>query len=382
MPRGPHKWRDLMEPVTKARVALALNATDLSVLRAVLSFVPSDMLSLERPETHICFAGNLAIADRIGSSGDSTVNRSLRRLEAAGLIERRQSANRKRYAQRNRAGVILRASGIDLAPLILYRSDLAEMAARAEREREDLDHLREDCKALTLDLSLAVDTGMLPDPGPDLTALLDEARRALRRKPASVPMATLRARLSLALETIPDTGAPIKHPPAIEDSPAPDESDDLSDTDAQIERHIDSRYELSDPRQDSPITFREITEAFPTFIGYIDEKDDIDDIQKTSDALARGLGDTDAPWRECKRQLGFPIAFILLGFLLENHPRIRNVGGYLRTLTREIGDGHLRPGSLLKRAKPRRYKSAPVCLASELSPRGYRAGGQTIPGVP
>jgi replication initiation protein RepC len=346
VPAGPHKWRDLMEPVTRAREELRLNTTDLSVLRAVLSFIPNDLLSLDRPEGHICFAGNLAIADRIGSSGDSTVNRSLRRLEQAGLVERRQSANRKRYAHRSRAGVILRAYGIDLAPLVARQGELTLLAREADEARGRLEDLREDCKALVLDLRRGAEGDLCEETRSALAELLDGAQRLLRRKPAAEPLLVLRDRLGVAQDAL--GSAPSPQRAVAEPSHAIDDATTISSNSLdRNERHIDSEHEFSDLRPEPRISFAEIHEAFPTLMSYIEEKDDLDEIQNTSDVLARSMGDTDVPWRECKRQLGFATAVIFLGFMLESRVPIENPGGYLRTLTREAREGRLYPRSLV-----------------------------------
>lgn len=359
---GLHKWRAVMEPITKARAALGLNGTDLSLLRAILSFIPSELLSTERPETHICFAGNLALAERIGVSGDSTVNRGLRRLEAAGLIVRRQSANRKRYARRSRAGVITHAYGIDLSPLIVDPHALTEMAGAAEQTAERIDALREDCKAVLLDLRMeteAIDPGAM---GGALAEHIQNTRRALRRKLSEQALADLRESLFVLLREIRNHLAERISLPG--ETPRQDLllSHETSDTDDQNERHIESRKEFTDSHQGSPITFGQIAEAFPTIMTWFENCDDFDDIQRTADMLATSIGDAGQAWHESKRQLGFPIACVFLGFIIENHEAIENPGGYLRRLTQQAREGQLSVRSLLRgkyhRIHPDRSRTA------------------------
>ena len=322
---GPHKWRDLMEPVTRARAALGLNATDLSVLRAILSFLPVDQLDTGRAEAHVCFAGNLAIAERIGTSGDSTVNRALRRLEAAGLVLRRPSANRKRFALRGRGGAILHAFGIDLAPLIAQAARLQSLARDADRAEDALLALRAQCCALLAEARARI--GAAPEGS---TAgerdLLEAAHRTLRRKPREEALAALHAALA---EVVALRGREDACP-----------SRNVSDTDRQNERHIEHEEEYAD------VTENEISEAFPTIMAYLGK--DVD-IRSTTDILVASLGDTMSAWQDCKRRLGFGLAFLLAGFVLEHRERIRNPGAYLRTLCRRIAAGVLRPRALLER---------------------------------
>lgn len=373
---GVHKWRAVMEPITKARAALGLNGTDLSLLRAILSFIPSDLLSTERPETHICFAGNLALAERIGASGDSTVNRGLRRLEAAGLILRRQSANRKRYARRDRAGVITRAYGIDLSPLILDQHALTAMADAAEQAADRINALREDCKAALLDLRTTADAIPRGADGDTLAEHIRNTARALRRKLSEQALADLRESLFAMLREIREVSPERSNLPERILREHAFASGEMSNTVDQHEQHLESGKELPDLNQGSPITFGQITEAFPTLMTYFEHCDNFNDIQRTADILATSIGDAGQAWHECKRRIGFSIACVFLGFIIENHETIKNPGGYLRRLTRQAQEGNLSVRSLLRgrhnRPSPDRLKTPRSPGSAARSDRGAR----------
>lgn len=322
-----------MEPVTRARVALGLNSTDLAVLRAILAFIPREHLSLDQPEAHVCFAGNIAISERIGSSGDSTVNRALRRLEGAGLLHRKPSANRKRFAIRGRGGAILHAYGIDLAPMIERCAELTSLMEVANRDHDRLcaSHLR--CKLLLAELHARHDEA--PSGSAIKTdALLAQARRLLRQKPRHEALDELRQDLEKALDASPH---PVKQPPH-----PPHESEAISNTDSQNERHIETEKENSDS-----VTYEQIKKTFPTLQSYIAGITDADEISKSIDILICSLGDTAHSWRDCKIRLGSARSFLLASFIFENLNSIRNPGGFIRTLTGRIASGALSIATLL-----------------------------------
>ncbi|WP_448329104.1 helix-turn-helix domain-containing protein [Sulfitobacter sp. M13] len=97
------------------------------------------------------------MSERANGLDERTLRRSLGRLSAAELIERKSSANGKRFPLRY-GGVIKDAFGIDLKPLIQRYDTLAMQASQLTEELEHLRSLK--TEALALRASLLRQTGL------------------------------------------------------------------------------------------------------------------------------------------------------------------------------------------------------------------------------
>ncbi|PZQ46309.1 MAG: hypothetical protein DI556_20780 [Rhodovulum sulfidophilum] len=311
LPNAKHRWRDIFDPVTAARAELELNATDLAVLRAILSYLPGDWIHVDAPEAHVCFASNCAIAARVGLSGDSTVNRALRKLEAAGIVQRRASANHKRYPRRTRQGEVISIYGISLAPALEGHDRVLglvqTLAARANR----IDILRGRCADLIDHLRASN-----PDTGTGTIELINAAKKQLRRVPTEMALSELVAALEAELRNIGITATKEMRAPSIV----------LSDNDSQIERHKEAQ-------KNPPVTYDDLRLAFPTVTSFTDSASSAREFERRADILAESLPDTASAWRRAKQVLTFPRAYILLGYALERGDRLRRPGAYIHALT-------------------------------------------------
>lgn len=126
-PDGVDKYNLLTDLQVMAR-ELGLKAAPLSVLAALLSFHPGRLID----ESAIIFAGNAALSARLHGMPESTLRRHLAMLCAAGLVTRRDSPNRKRYARQ--AGDDRIAYGFSLAPLVQAAEMIATRAGELRLE--------------------------------------------------------------------------------------------------------------------------------------------------------------------------------------------------------------------------------------------------------
>lgn len=110
---GPDKWA-LLDRLTTAADCFELSHRTLTVLKALLSFLPSR--HIPDGAAGIVFASNARLSERLHGMPESTLRRHLAQLVRTGLIARHDSPNRKRFA-RNRGGAIALAFGFDLSPL-------------------------------------------------------------------------------------------------------------------------------------------------------------------------------------------------------------------------------------------------------------------------
>ncbi|WP_435260203.1 helix-turn-helix domain-containing protein (plasmid) [Thioclava sp. FR2] len=145
---------ELLGPVRVLRKDLNLTSNDVTVLTALISFLPRDQ-SPNSGETQckltVVFPSNASLSERANGIDERTLRRCLGRLEAAGLIQRKSSANGKRFPLRY-GGIIRDAFGIDLGPLMQSHDALAARASKVTEERERLRSLKAEALALRASL--------------------------------------------------------------------------------------------------------------------------------------------------------------------------------------------------------------------------------------
>ncbi|NTF65788.1 plasmid replication protein RepC [Rhizobium rhizogenes] len=135
-----NKWK-LFRAICEARPAFGVTDRALTVLDALLTFYPDNELSEE--SGLIVFPSNAQLSIRARGMTAATLRRHLAGLVEAGLIIRKDSANGKRYARRDRAGDVSEAFGFSLAPLLARAGEIEALAAQAIADRELLKATRE-----------------------------------------------------------------------------------------------------------------------------------------------------------------------------------------------------------------------------------------------
>ncbi|MDH7804612.1 MULTISPECIES: plasmid replication protein RepC [unclassified Rhizobium] len=154
------KWK-VFRDASEARELLGLQDRSLAVLDALLSFYPDN--ELRQDAQLIVFPSNAQLTLRAHGIAGATLRRHLALLVEAGLIVRKDSANGKRYARKDKVGAIDSAFGFDLSPLLLRVDELATMAQQVvadrfalRRAKENLTICRRDVRKL---ISAAVEEG-------------------------------------------------------------------------------------------------------------------------------------------------------------------------------------------------------------------------------
>lgn len=176
------KW-SLFNDLRTARLRFGLSDRDLSVLYALLSFLPAK--ALEDGADLVVFPSNAALSDRAHGMAESTLRRHLAVLVGAGLIWRQDSPNGKRYAARDRSGALVQAFGLDLRPLLLRAGDIVAAAAEVTDAADHLHRAREALVLRMRDAAKLLAYGIeaaLPGDWAGLEARLGPLRAALRRK--------------------------------------------------------------------------------------------------------------------------------------------------------------------------------------------------------
>ena len=130
--RSVDKWK-LYRALCEARSRLGVTDRALAVMNALLSFYPKNELSADNGL--VVFPSNAQLSLRAHGMSEPTLRRHLAVLVEAGLLSRKDSANGKRYARRDRAGTIDEAFGFSLAPLLARADGIERLADEVVAER-------------------------------------------------------------------------------------------------------------------------------------------------------------------------------------------------------------------------------------------------------
>ncbi len=340
---GPDKWA-LLDRLTIAAEDFELSHRTLTVLKALLSFLPSRQIP--SGPAGVVFASNARLSDRLHGMPESTLRRHLARLVELGLISRHDSPNRKRFARSQRGNISL-AFGFDLAPLVVQAGMIDDVAFEAEERRKRM--LAQRDRILVLRHALIRQDGR--------TALTDEADRLLRRKPCPDMLSTLETQLRIALEvTETVVEAQIYSLPAVKVSASDDQNErHIQDSDKS---YFDSVEETApncaaemragnrETSSDSGIVLSEVVSACKEMRSYFPETPrNWTDVVDLADRIAPMLGIDQPVLHEAKRQIGLESAAVTVLCLLERATVIRSPGAYLRRLTQmaRIGRFRLQP---------------------------------------
>lgn len=351
------KWAVLRD-LGLARRAFGLRDRDLSLLQALMSFHPDQ--SLRETDNLIVFPSNRSLSARAHGMAESTLRRRLGVLIEAGLLQRHDSPNGKRYAVRGDIEAA-RVFGFDLRPLLLRAAEIAE-AARMERARQA------ECRRLREAISLALrDIEVLSGAADeDAMALIAQARREIRRK-LDV------ARLTEMHDSIETWRADILPQAEVV------ETTEMSGSDARNERHIQDsdiiKIESLEPetearngtirpatqqceiaqskdagRPSAPqdATLEQVIKICPEVTHYLPS--DLRHWHQYVAALAlvaNYIGIDAATWAHAQRKMGPENAAITVSAILQSLPRIAKPGAYLRSLAGRFAEGTFRPSRML-----------------------------------
>lgn len=353
-----NKWQ-VYRNVCEARTLLGVQDRALAVLNALLSFHPETELG---EGGLVVFPSNIQLSVRAHGISGATLRRALAALVEAGLIERRDSPNGKRYAHRDRAGGIEEAFGFSLAPLLSRSAEFAQLAEqvadearRFRKAREALTICRRDVRKL---ISAAIEEGADGD-----WATLEHSYAALverlPRNPRQIElesvlhdMALLRAEVLKSLELSTKTQK-------------------LSANDDHNERHIqnsntESNFEskpLSDkckaastepllqPEQARTriISLETVKQACPEISDYATAGaiTTWSDLQAAASVVRSILGISPSAWLEACDVMGHENAAVTIACILQRNNHISSAGGYLRELTSRARRAEYSPGPAL-----------------------------------
>lgn len=336
------KW-DLLAALTKAAPDFELSHRSLTVLKALMTFLPDRDIGSE-PGCAIVFPSNRTLSDRLNGMPESTLRRHLSQLVRLGIVSRHSSPNGKRFARRVGQGIQL-AFGFDLSPLARHAQHLFSVAHQADLTQQRLRILRDQIAALR---------GTLIESGQGAaTALLEVARLALRRKPEETTLITLHQQLqeAVALHSKDET-------PPVEETPLAK----MSAADSHNERHIQVSIEYVFDSEEAALKTKkardtqkpkptmktndeadlaQVLNACPEFQDFYPEPvrqwEDLDHVAQT---LSPMIGIDLPVLQEARAAMGRRQAATAVLCILQRLTDIRSPGAYLRRLTQKARSGH------------------------------------------
>ncbi|MEO3415975.1 plasmid replication protein RepC [Roseovarius sp. CAU 1744] len=363
--RPVNKW-ELLRELSKAQAAFGVSERDLTVLQGLLSFFPDDALGGNAEM--VVFPSNKAICERLNGMPCSTMRRHLARLVEAGLLQRRDSPNGKRYVRKHGEDRV--AFGFDLSPLYCQSEEIARAAEAIREAEERVRRLREVVSLMRRDLAALAEFGDEMQPGLGFwDQLRDKAAltaRALRRKLSIEDLAAYRADLEALLDQARN----------IIDGP---ETEEMNTNDAQSERHhhnsnkesidfepalekseaaagvpdVDTNEPVADvDEQDTrhlpKIPLHLVIAACPSLKTFY--QGEIRHWHQLFDAACHvrpAMGISASAWEEAQRFMGPEQASIVVAAMLERFADIRSPGGYLRALTTKAAAGEFSCGPMV-----------------------------------
>lgn len=362
--RPVNKW-ELLRELSKAQAAFGVSERDLTVLQGLLSFFPDDALGGNAEM--VVFPSNKAICERLNGMPCSTMRRHLARLVEAGLLQRRDSPNGKRYVRKHGEDRV--AFGFDLSPLYCQSEEIARAAEAVREAEERVRRLREVVSLMRRDLAALAEFGDEMQPGLGFwDQLRDRAAltaRALRRKLSVEDLAAYRADLEALLDQARN----------IIDGP---ETEEMNTNDAQFERHhhnsnkesidlepaleksgaagvpdVDTNEPVADvDEQDTrhlpKIPLHLVIAACPSLKTFY--QGEIRHWHQLFDAACHvrpAMGISASAWEEAQRFMGPEQASIVVAAMLERFADIRSPGGYLRALTAKAAAGEFSCGPMV-----------------------------------
>ena len=356
------KWKVLRD-LSEAKAVFGLQDRALAVLHALLSFYPDTELSEERGL--VVFPSNVQLSIRAHGITGTTLRKHLGILVEAGLIQRRDSPNGKRYAHRSRGGEIEQAFGFDLAPLIARAGEIAlaaqEAAAetlRFKRTREALTICRRDVRKL---ITAAMEEGAEGD-WSGIEAMYIALVARLPRSPSHQDvdavledMLMLREeilnQLEVQLKTQKSDGNDVENRCHIQNSkPESFHEFEPRSKKEQGEKPSQKPNRIAEPLKAYPLPL--VLRACPQIADYAagGRIESWRELMTAAVTVRSSLGVSPSAYQEACEVMGPENAAIAVACILERAEHITSPGGYLRDLTRKAARGEFGLGPMVMAA--------------------------------
>lgn len=346
---GTHDKWDLLAALTHAAAEFELSHRTLGVLKALLTFFPDRALPAE-PDSAVVFPSNRKLMERLNGMPESTLRRHLAALTRIGIVSRKNSPNRKRYARRSGDQTAL-AFGFDLSPLARHAGQIFDAALEAKARAEHLAVLRDRVAVLRQELQeLACGAA----------ELLEAARKLLRRKPCETELNNMAEALRGEIASRTPAEAPqVSKTPArvlsasgsrnerhIQYSIKKDSDSEAAQAEAPSPQaqHSDSNVRAAEKANDLTTVLRACPEVQSYYPGGLRSWQDADRI---AEKLSPMMGIEMPVLSDARAAMGRKDAATAVMCILEKLGSIRSPGAYLRRLAQKARAGQFSTAPML-----------------------------------
>lgn len=356
------KWK-VFRDVCEAKDIFGLQDRALAVLHALLSFYPEPDLSDERGL--VVFPSNAQLAIRAHGIAGTTLRRHLAALVDAGLIQRRDSPNGKRYAHRNRGGEIEEAFGFNLAPLLARAAELAGIAQQVAEEKLRFKRAKEALTLCRRDVRKLISAAMEEGADGDWAAIEDLYLSLIARLPrlprrdqvdtVLEEMELLRQevinRLEMQVKAEKMNGNAVHFGQHIQNS-KPDSIHELEPSSKNEQGEMPRQEVKPVAAQPKAFPLAMVLKACPQICDYAPDGRITHwrDLLSAAVTVRSMLGVSPSAYQEACEIMGPENAAVAMACILERAGHINSAGGYLRDLTRKAARGEFGLGPMLMAA--------------------------------
>lgn len=357
--RAVDKWK-VFRDLCEAKDVFGFQDRSLAVLHALLSFYPESELSDEGGL--VVFPSNAQLSIRAHGIAGTTLRRHLGALVDAGIVQRRDSPNGKRYAHRSRAGEIEDAFGFSLAPLLARSAEIADLAQQVAEERLRFKRAKEALTLCRRDVRKLISAAMEEGAKGDWTgieamylALVARLPRTARHEDVTCVLEDMRMlreeivnQLEIQLKAEKKDGNAVQNGRHIQNT-KPDSIHEFepSSEEEQSEKPNPEPPGITTTLKSFPLSMA--LRACPQIAGYAPGGNigHWRELMAAAVVVRSMLGVSPSAYQEACEIMGSENAAISMACILERAGHINSAGGYLRDLTRKAKRGEFGLGPML-----------------------------------
>lgn len=365
--RGINRWV-MYKQLCLAKSAFDLNDRCLAVLSSLLSFLPDD--DMNEKTGLVVFPSNRQLSLRAHGMPESTLRRHLASLVEAGIIARKDSPTRKRYAHKDREGGVELAFGFSFAPLLDRACEIAAVADQILSDQKALKRLRDEVSVIRRDIAavFADNTDVSGNLGADLEELFVRFRNvvdAIPRRASFDELTAIKANLDAIGDEVAIALNNMENAPEVSGSVAQSErqhNESLPESlfESQNRKKIDLKVSSSESsvpvslerearvRVYPSISLDQVLRTCPDIREYgANGIASWRDLHDASRIVSGFLGISHSAYQEAIAFMGAETASTAIAWILQKLATINSPGGYLRSLTQKARGGGFSISQLL-----------------------------------
>jgi replication initiation protein RepC len=353
------KWK-LYRALCDARQKLGVTDRGLALLNALLTFYPKAELSVDAGL--VVFPSNAQLSTRAHGMAEQTMRRHLSVLVDAGLITRKDSANGKRFARRDRGGEIDEAYGFSLAPLLARAQEIEMLADDVNAERLQFQRMKERLTICRRDVAKLIEAALDEGASGNWEKVHLQFRDIVTAIPRSPTLAQVVDTLDemellrdgvvnmleLQIKAVNQSGNHLQNERHIQNS-KPDsiiESEPLSEKEPGRNSSKSTTVEVAEPKS-YPLGM--VLQACPQIADYGPDGKigSWRELMAAAVVVRSMLGVSPSAYQDACEVLGAGNAATVMACILERAGHINSAGGYLRALTDRARKGEFGLGPML-----------------------------------